>query len=268
MTRPSVMVASVALVLFTLVAFAPGLFASASPIGTDLGAALRGPSGAHWFGTDQLGRDVFARVLYGARSALLLALAATTLAVLGGTVLGLLSGLGGRAADQVLMRLADIFLALPPLLLALLVVAVMGAGTGTVALAVAAALIPAYGRVVRAEALVVRRAGYVEAAVGLGLPRPLLIVRHILPNSVGAVLALATVGFGTALLYASVLSFLGLGTKPPDPEWGSMLAEGREFLGMAWWIAVFPGAALTLVVIAVNVVGRYARIRFAGRTPL
>jgi peptide/nickel transport system permease protein len=265
--RPVIVVAGVVLALFALVAIAPGLFTGASPTGTDLSAALQGPSGAHWFGTDQLGRDIFARVVYGSRPALLLALSATVLAVLGGIVVGLTAGLGGRGADQITMRLADVFLALPPLLLALLVVAVMGAGTGTVAFAVATALIPAYGRVVRAEAKVVRRSGYVEAAVGLGLPRPLLIVRHILPNSLGPVLTLATVGFGTALLYSSLLSFRGLGTKPPDPEWGSMLSEGRDFLATAWWIAIFPGAALTLVVIAVNVVGGYARARFAGRTP-
>ncbi len=228
--------------------------------------ALAAPGGSHWFGTDQIGRDVFTRILYGARTSLLLGLGAIALAVGGGTLLGLTAALGGRAADLVLMRLADILIAMPPVLLALLVIAVLGAGTTNTVLAIAAALIPVYGRLVRAEAMVVRRSGYVEAAVGLGLRRGPLVARHVLPNALGPVLVLATVGFGSALSYASALSFLGLGTRPPTPEWGLMLSEGRDFLQTAWWIGVFPGAAITVTVIAVNVAGRYAQAHFAGRT--
>ncbi|MCK9926353.1 ABC transporter permease [Frankia sp. Mgl5] len=154
----------------------------------------------------------------------------------------------------------------PVVLAAAVVVAVLGAGTGNVALAVAIASVPPYARLVRAEALGVRRSGYVEAALGLGLPRATLIRRHVVPNTLTPLLVLATVGFGAALVASSVLSFLGLGTEPPDPEWGSMLAEGRDFLSTAWWIAVFPGATLTVVVFAVNVLGGYARTRFAGRS--
>lgn len=264
--RPALVVAAVVLLLVTVVAIAPGLFTDASPTDTDPVNALAAPGGSHWFGTDQIGRDVFTRILYGARTSLLLGLGAIALAVGGGTLLGLTAALGGRAADLVLMRLADILIAMPPVLLALLVIAVLGAGTTNTVLAIAAALIPVYGRLVRAEAMVVRRSGYVEAAVGLGLRRGPLVARHVLPNALGPVLVLATVGFGSALSYASALSFLGLGTRPPTPEWGLMLSEGRDFLQTAWWIGVFPGAAITVTVIAVNVAGRYAQAHFAGRT--
>ncbi|WP_406299247.1 ABC transporter permease [Embleya sp. NBC_00888] len=265
--RPSVVVALAVLLLFALIGLAPGLFTGTSPIDTDPLAALQGPSAEHWFGTDQLGRDVFARVLHGARPSLLLGLGATVFALVGGTVWGLLSALGGRAADQVGMRLADIMLSLPELLLALFVVTLLGRGTVDVMVAVAIAAMPGYARLVRAEALVVRRSGYVEAAAGLGLRRPVLIVRHVLPNAIGPLLVLGTVGFGTSLIYASGLSFLGLGAQPPSPEWGAMLSEGRGFLETAWWIGVFPGAAVTCAVIAVNVAGRHARTRFAGGIP-
>jgi peptide/nickel transport system permease protein len=263
--RPVVALAGLILGVIVLVAIAPSLFTGTSPIDTDLGGALAGPSGSHWFGTDQLGRDIFTRVLYGTRPALVLALAATAFALIGGTAIGLASALSGRVADQVLMRIVDVFLALPPILLALLVITVVGQGTTNVAIAVAFAFIPAYARLVRAEALVVLRSGYVEAAVGLGLRRPVLIVRHVLPNTLGPLLVLATVGFGSALIYSSVLSFLGLGTRPPEPEWGSMLSEGRDFLQSAWWIGVFPGAMVTITVMALTTVGRYARMRMSGR---
>ncbi len=142
----------------------------------------------------------------------------------------------------------------------------LGTGTVNVMLAVAIAFVPGYARIVRAEALVVRRSGYVEAAVGLGLPRPVLVARHVLPNTLGPLLVLGAVGFGTSVIYASGLSFLGLGAGPPSPEWGAMLSEGRSFLATAWWIGVFPGLAITVTVVAVNIVGRFAQRRFAGRT--
>jgi peptide/nickel transport system permease protein len=264
--RTGVAVAGVAVALLVLVAVAPGLFTSASPDQINPVNALAPPSAAHWFGTDQLGRDLFARVLYGARPSLLLGAGSTVLAVVGGAVVGLAAALGGRVADQIVMRLADVLLSLPQLLLALLVITVLGAGTVNVMIAIAVSFIPGYGRLVRAEALVVRRSGYVEAAVGFGLRRPVLIIRHVLPNAVGPLLVLATVGFGTALIAASSLSFLGFGPQPPSPEWGAMLAEGRDFLQTAWWIGVFPGLAITGAVIAVNIVGRAAQARFTRRT--
>jgi peptide/nickel transport system permease protein len=255
------------LVPVLLVAVAPSLLAHGSPVAIDPGHALLPPGGTHWFGTDQLGRDLFTRVVFGTRPALLLGAGATVLAVVWGTLLGLAAALGGRIADQVVMRLADILLALPQLLIALLVITVLGGGTGKVVLAVAVAFTPGYARVVRAEALVVRRSGYVEAARGLGRRPSALIARHILPNALGPLLVLATVGFGTALIAGSGLSFLGFGTRPPAPEWGAMLAESRNVAGMAWWTGLFPGAAITMTVIAVNVTGRSVQRRFTRRTP-
>ncbi|MCX4745001.1 ABC transporter permease [Kitasatospora sp. NBC_01287] len=264
--RVLALLASAALVLIVLVALVPQLFAGASPDVTDPVHALAPPSTAHLFGTDQLGRDLFARVLYGARPSLLLGAGATALAVAGGALLGLAAALGGRFADQALSRLADILLALPPILLALLAVIVLGTGSVNVMIAIALAFVPGYARIVRAETMVVRRSGYVEAAVGLGLRRPVLIARHILPNAVGPMLVLATVGFGASLIAASGLSFLGLGPQPPSPEWGAMLSQGRGFLQSAWWVGVFPGAAITFTALVVNAVGRRLQARFTRRT--
>ncbi|WTW99065.1 ABC transporter permease [Streptomycetaceae bacterium NBC_01309] len=266
-TRPGVILVAIALVILATAALFPGLFTDTSPTATDPVNALEGPSGAHWFGTDQLGRDTYTRVVFGARTSLLIGLGATAFAVAGGMVLGLAAALGGRVADNVLMRVADILLALPELLLALLIVTVLGTGTTNVMIAVALAAAPGYARLVRAEALVVRRSGYVEAAAVLGLPYRVVVARHVLPNAIGPLLVMGTIGFGTALINASGLSFLGLGAQPPSPEWGAMLSEGRNFLDTAWWIGVFPGAAVTVTVIAVNIAGHRARVRFHGGTP-
>ncbi|WP_436764416.1 ABC transporter permease [Streptosporangium sp. V21-05] len=255
------------LVPILVAAVVPEALTASSPITIDPVNALLPPGGEHWFGTDQLGRDLFTRVVHGALPSLLLGLGATCLAVAGGAVFGLAAALGGRVADQAVMRVADILLSLPQLLVALLVITVLGGGTANVVLAIAIAFTPGYARIVRAEALVVRRSGYVEAARGLGLRRSTLVARHILPNALGPLLVLATVGFGTALIAGSGLSFLGFGTQPPAPEWGAMLSEGRDFLETAWWIGVFPGAAITATVIAVNVIGRSAQRRFTRRTP-
>ncbi|MCF2527163.1 ABC transporter permease [Yinghuangia soli] len=264
--RPSTALAAVLLVLLLACVLFPGAVAGASPTETDPVNALQGPSAAHWFGTDQLGRDTFARVVHGARPSLLIGLGATAIAVAAGAVVGLAAALGGRVVDAVLMRTADVLMSLPELLLALFIVTVAGQGTVNVMVAVAIAAVPAYARLVRAETMVVRGSGYVEAATVLGLPRFTVVLRHVLPNAVGPLLVLGTVGFGTALINASGLSFLGLGAQPPSPEWGAMLSEGRNFLDTAWWIAVFPGAALTLAVVTVNILGSRARHRLSGRT--
>ncbi|MFB7948887.1 ABC transporter permease, partial [Kitasatospora phosalacinea] len=252
--------------LILLAVLDPGLFSSASPTGTSATDALLAPSGAHLFGTDQLGRDVFARVVHGTRLSVLLGAGSTVLAVASGALLGLASALGGRIVDQVLMRAADVLLSLPPILLALLAVTVLGSGTQNVMVAIAVAFAPGYARIVRAETLVILRSGQIEAAVGLGLPRPLLIVRHIVPNALGPLLVLATVGFGGSLIAVSGLSFLGLGPQPPTPEWGAMLSEGRDFLQTAWWLGTFPGAAIALTALTVNTLGRHAQRRFTRRT--
>ncbi|MFC5827908.1 ABC transporter permease [Nonomuraea insulae] len=262
-----VMRAGAALVLGLLVLAAvwPGLFTAYSPTEVDPALALRPPGGGHLLGTDQLGRDIWTRIVYGTRLSLFTGLAATALAVAGGTCAGLLAALGGRAADQAVMRTADVLLALPGMLLALIVITVLGPGQGSALIAIAVSEMPGYARMIRARALVVRRAEYVDAAVVLGLPHRSVVARHILPNSLSPLLVLATLGTGTAILAGSALSFLGLGVRPPQPEWGALLAEGREFLATAWWLALFPGLAITVTVVAVNVMGRHLRLRFEGR---
>ncbi|MEV4140779.1 ABC transporter permease [Dactylosporangium sp. NPDC049742] len=237
---------------------------AAGPDEVDPLIALRPPDGTHWLGTDQLGRDVYARIVHGARISLVTGVAATVLAVVAGTLLGLLSALGGRLVDEVLMRAVDVLLALPGILLALLVIAVLGPGPVSELVAIAFAAVPGYARMIRGQALSVRRADYVTSAVAVGV-RPIgLVWRHVLPNSLGPVLVLATLGTGSAIIIGSSLSFLGLGPRQPTPEWGAMLADGRDFLSTAWWVGVFPGLAITVTVVAVTVLGRRWQRRFEG----
>ncbi|GAA1557909.1 ABC transporter permease [Dactylosporangium maewongense] len=258
-----VVVAGVVLAALLVAVLVPDSLA-AGPDEVDPLIALRPPDGTHWLGTDQLGRDVYARIVHGARISLVTGVAATALAVVAGTLLGLLSALGGRLVDEVLMRAVDVLLALPGILLALLVIAVLGPGPVSELVAIAFAAVPGYARMIRGQALSVRRADYVTSAIAVGV-RPIgLVWRHVLPNSLGPVLVLATLGTGSAIIIGSSLSFLGLGPRQPTPEWGAMLADGRDFLSTAWWVGVFPGLAITVTVVAVTVLGRRWQRRFEG----
>lgn len=262
--RPGLTVVVLYLALVCLVALVPGLFVG-DPGGIDPVNALQGPSPAHLFGTDQLGHDIFARVVYGARASLTLGLGATALAAIAGVAWGLAAGLGGRIIDEAAMRLADIFMSVPPTLMALLIVAVGGAGGVSVAVAIAVALSPGFARVVRVQALVVSRAGYVQAATIAGLPRHSVLARHIVPNVLPPMLVLATMNVGQSIIAGASLSFLGLGPEPSSDEWGSMLSQARDYLSDAWAPAVFPGLAITLTVISIGVLGRELQTRFEGR---
>ncbi|GAA4136199.1 ABC transporter permease [Actinomadura keratinilytica] len=264
-TRPGLWAAALFLGLVVLAALAPGLFTDGSAVDGDPAAALTPPGADHVFGTDANGRDVFTRIVHGARPSLLVGLGATALAVAGGTVLGLVAALGGRWLDELVMRLVDVVLALPSLLLALVVLVVAGPGTLNSVCAVGVAAVPVYARLVRVRAMVVRGSGYVEAATALGLPRAVVIVRHVLPNVLAPLLVLATIEVGTALVAVASLGFLGFGPQPPAPEWGAMLAAGRDYTAVAWWVAVFPGLAITLTVLSITVVGRALRRRGEGR---
>ncbi|MBP2707719.1 ABC transporter permease [Microbispora sp. RL4-1S] len=265
--RAGVWAAAAFLLVLAVIVVAPGLVAHGSPDLADAVSALRPPGGGHPLGTDANGRDVFSRIVYGARPSVLAGLTATALAVTGGTAVGLLAALGGRVLDEIAMRVVDVLLSLPGLLLALLVIAVVGPGTLNAVLAIAAYTLPGYARLVRAQTMVIRRSGYVEAAVSLGLTRAGVIARHVLPNAVAPLLVVATIEVGTALVAASSLSFLGLGPRPPAPEWGAMLSAGRDYFSVAWWVALFPGLAITLTVLSVTVVGRHLRRRVEGRLP-
>ena len=251
----------VVLALVVAVLVFPGWFSGGRPDATDVLHAFESPSAAHPFGTDQLGRDVYTRVLYGARISLSIGVLAVGIGVGGGVLLGLLSGLGRGRLDAVLMRLVDVLLAFPDLVLALLVVAIIGRGSLNVAVAVGVAAIPHFARLVRGQALAVMRSEYVEAARVLGVPPARYLVRHVLPNVGGPLVVLASIGTGSAITAAAGLSVLGLGPAAPSPEWGAMLSDGQDYLGTAWWIAVFPGLAVVAVVLSVTLLGRAAQAR-------
>ncbi|MDT0157454.1 ABC transporter permease [Microbacterium sp. ARD32] len=253
------------LALVALAAIAPDLLAAHDPLQTDVRSALQPPSAAHLFGTDQSGRDVLSRVVHGAARSAGIGLLATALALVAGLAVGALSGIAPRWTDAVLMRVTDILLAFPEFLVALIVVAVLGPGGVNVAIAVTIAAVPVYIRLARTQTRTLRVAEHVEAARILGVGRMRAFVRHVVPGVLGSLSVLATIGIGSAILAAAGLSFLGLGPAEPQPEWGLMLAGGRNVLGQAWWISVFPGLAITLTVISATVLGRALRARMEGR---
>jgi peptide/nickel transport system permease protein len=219
------------------------------------GDLLAAPSGAHPFGTDEIGRDVLSRVLAGARVSLAVAAVVLVSGVAIGTVLGALAGLAGGATDEVIMRLTDVFLAFPSFILAAAVSASLGPGLGTLMLSLAVVWWPWYARLARGQVLQVRELDYVEAARALAVPLPRLLWRHILPNAVAPILVQMSLDVGYAILAAAGLSFLGLGVQPPTPEWGTMIADAQNHLQDAWWLAAFPGAALAVSVLAFNLLG-------------
>ncbi|MEU8273179.1 ABC transporter permease [Microbispora bryophytorum] len=266
-TRPGLVLALLVLAVLVVAVAAPGLVTRVDPLAADPLRALAPPGAGHPLGTDHLGRDVFARVVYGARHSLGIGFLATALAVGAGSLLGLAAGLATRLAGEALARLFDVLSTFPELLLALLVIAITGPGTWNVVAAIGIAQIPTYARVVRAQTFVVRRSGYVEQAVTFGHSRARVVARHVLPNVVGPVPVLATMGLGQAVIATSGLSFLGMGPQPPAPEWGTMLAESRDYLRVASWVAFSPGVALTLSVVCLTVAGRHFQRRFEGRTP-
>lgn len=225
-------------------------YATVAPIDS-----LQAPSLAHPMGTDQLGRDIFARVLYGARLSLLIGLSATALGGFGGSLIGIVAGYFGGWLDEVLMRIVDIMLAFPGTLLAMGIVAMLGPSIVNLIAAVGIAAIPGFARLMRSTTLGVRSAEYVLAAEASGCTPTRIIRRHIVRNSRATFITYAMLSVSTAILYASALGFLGLGSKPPTPEWGLMVADGRDTLALAWWVTVFPGLAIVLTVLALNLLG-------------
>ncbi|MBF9198031.1 ABC transporter permease [Microvirga terrestris] len=260
-----VALATCILAFLALCAISPTLIAPQDPYKISLLHTLRAPSLEFPFGTDQLGRDIFSRVVHGASYSLAIGLGATLIAVISGLSIGLVAGSAGGVVDLAFMRLIDVLLAFPALFMSMTVVALIGTGGVNVLIAIAIAEIPRYARIVRSQVLIVRTSGYVEAARILGQRRWVTLLRHILPHTVGPLIILSTLGIGSAILSSAALSYLGLGPKPPTPEWGLMLAEGQGYLRKAWWIGVFPGVFATLTVISTTVLGRRLKALSDGR---
>lgn len=242
--------------LVTAWAVAPGVFAWQHPLQGVAGNQLAEPSAAHWLGTDGLGRDMYARVVYGARESLLGACLAVALGLSLGTLVGLIAGASGGVVDAALMRLVDTLLAIPSLLLSLSVIILLGFGSINAAVAVGLVSVAHFARLSRAEVLRVRRAEFVEAAFGSGGRFAAVLWRHVLPNAMTSVLALAALQFGSAILALATLGFLGYGAPPPTPEWGLLIAEGRDFLASAWWLTCAPGVVVVLVVLSAERISR------------
>jgi peptide/nickel transport system permease protein len=259
-TSPLIVVGGVVLLLVAVACAAAPLLAPADPVAAVFRARLTPPlgaggTGAHPLGTDNLGRDILARLLYGGRISLALAGAAVALAALAGVTLGLVAGYVGGSVDDLVMRLADMQLSFPVIMLAIAIIAVVG--TSPLALLGVLALSGwvLYARTLRASLLSIRQLEYVEAARALGAGPLRVVVRHILPNALAPILVIASAQFATMVLLETGLSFLGLGIQAPQPSWGNMLAEGRDYLSNAWWLATIPGLAISVVVLGANLLG-------------
>jgi peptide/nickel transport system permease protein len=242
-------------VALVLVAVGQSVLAPQSPTKIDITAALRGPDRAHWMGTDQYGRDVYSRVIHGSSISLTVGFISVGIAAVAGTTVGLAAGFYGGKVDGILMRVIDVMLAFPGVLLALAIVSVLGPNLRNLMIAVGISQIPLYARLIRGSVLVAKEQLYVEAARVVGVSIRVILVRHILPNVVAPIIVAATLGMGGAILAAAGLSFIGLGSQPPTPEWGRMLSEGRDYLRDGWWISTFPGIAIMLTVLGVNMLG-------------
>jgi len=253
--HPSTIVGASLLFILIAIAILAPVIAPFDPTDPNPTVRLTPPSSTHWFGTDELGRDVFSAVIWGARISLRVGLISMGIGATLGTLLGLLAGFYGRWLDTILMRLIDILLAFPGILLAITFVAMLGPGLNNVMIAVGIANIPRFTRLVRSSVMSVKTLTYVEAAESVGVPSIRIMVRHILPNVLSPIIVLVTLGIASAILSAAGLSFLGLGAQPPTPEWGAMLSKARGFLRVAWWWATFPGLAIMITVLAMNLLG-------------
>ncbi len=264
--RPGVTLSVLLIAFLVVAAIDPRLLTSQSPYAVNLAESFKSPALGHIFGTDQSGRDVYTRIIYGTRQSLLIGVGATAIAMGLAIFLGLLAGLSGRFVDGLVNRFLEVLFAFPGLLLALLFVAAFGLGASTEIIAVGIGSAPGYARMVRGQILAVKGSPYVEAARALGHPPNRIVRQHIFPNAMRPLVAMAAMGIGQSIVWASALSFLGLGVPPPAPEWGAMLNAGRNFVTQAWWLEVFPGLAIVTCALSVTTIGRYLRRRFEGET--
>jgi peptide/nickel transport system permease protein len=256
--RGAVIGLGVLLFMVLVAIFAPWI-ATHDPVSQELRNNLSPPSAEHWFGTDQFGRDIYSRVVYGARISLRVGLIAVGIAGLVGIPLGLLSAYYLGWMDALIMRLVDILLAFPGMLLALAIMAILGPDLINAMIAAGMYILPDYIRVTRGSVLSVKEMEYVMSARAIGSSDLRIMIRHILPNALLPLVVLATLQVASTILFISALSFLGLGARPPTPEWGAMLTVGRQYMREAWWIAVFPGLAIMITILAINMFGNGLR---------
>jgi peptide/nickel transport system permease protein len=257
--------AIVVIVAFALGAALAPLLAPADPLAQSLGSRLEPPSTAHWLGTDQLGRDILSRMLYGARISLVIGLVVVVSAGTFGTLVGIVAGYAGRLVDEALMRFTEVFLAFPPLILAMAIAGALGPSLTNAIIAIAAVTWAVYARLARGQLLSLRRREFVEAARAIGASRVRILVRHLLPNALAPLLVQASFDMGSAIIAAAGLSFIGFGAQPPTPEWGVMISEGRNFISTEPWLSLFPGVAILLGVGAFNLLGDGLRDAFDPR---
>ncbi len=250
--QPGLVLAWFVVALVVAWAIAPQLFTAYNPLQGVPTEKLQAPSALHLLGTDALGRDLFARIVHGAVHSLTGAFVAVTVGLFVGTALGLIAGSTGGVIEDAVMRLVDVLLAIPGLLLMLSIIILLGFGTVNAAVAVGVTSIAAFARLSRSEVVRVRRSDYVEAAFGSGGTFRAVLWRHVLPNSLTSVLAFAALQFGSAILQISTLGFLGYGAPPPTPEWGLLIAEGRNYISTAWWLTTAPGVVVVLTVLSAN----------------
>ena len=254
--RPGLLLAIVWLALLLVAAFAPHALAPGDPLVGVPADKLQPPSGAHWFGTDQLGRDLYTRVVHGTHLTLEAALVAVGVGLLVGALVGLLAGFVGGLFDDVVMRAVDVLLSIPALLLSLALITALGFGTVKVAIAVGLASVATVARIMRSEVLRVRSSVYVEAAHAGGSRWWSVLFQHVLPNAAGPVVVLAALQLGAAILAVSALSFLGYGAPPPAPEWGALVSGGRDYLRTSWWLTTLPGLTIAISVLAAGRISR------------
>lgn len=241
--------------LIALLALGAPLVAPSDPLAQHIVTGPQAPSAAHWFGTDKLGRDVFSRIVYGARISIRIGFVAVGLAITAGTLIGLIAGYAGRRVESALMGLMDLMLAFPSIILAIGITTILGPSITNLMIAVGIVYVPQYARLARSSVLAVKEHEYVEAARAIGARTPAILARHVLPNILAPLLVQATLGIATAELEAAGLSYLGLGARPPAPEWGAMLNDARDYWLSAPWALIFPGVSITVLVLGFNLLG-------------
>ena len=257
--RPETAFATIVIILFIIVAVLAPYLAPYDPMNQAIANINKLPSAEHWLGTDLFGRDVFSRLIYGSRNSLLFGFISPVLAAFFGTLLGVIAGYFGGIADRIISRLVDLLLAFPELLLAILIAASLGGGFWNIITVITIAFVPGFARVARAQTLAVKHEPYVEAAISMGVRTPVIILRHIIPNIMAPIVALMTLWVASAIRIEASLSFLGLGTRPPNPSWGNITRDGLASLFSTPWPIIGAGAAITLVVLSFNLVGDAVR---------